>query len=64
VVAGHGQDPGPERAQERCRALVVDRPSAVGQVSARNHDLGLHALDQALQRLDDLGRLARADMQV
>jgi hypothetical protein len=55
VVAGHDEERRPEPAQELRRALVLVAPSAVREVAARDHELGLETVDQhrgaALDRL-------------
>ena len=64
VVARDDEERPPEPLEKRCRAVVLFRPCAVGQIPARNDQLGVDALDQRTERPFYLRLLDRADVQV
>jgi hypothetical protein len=46
MVSGDCEHRRPERAQELRGTLVLGGPPTVGQVAARDHEIGPHPLDE------------------
>jgi hypothetical protein len=64
VVARNREERPFETVQERCRSVVLLGAAAVGEIAARDDQMGVDALDQRLERALDVRRLGGADMQV
>ena len=64
MVARDGDDGRAEPAQQRGGPLVLLAPAAVGQVAARDDEVGLQPLDERAERTRDVGALVAADVQV
>jgi hypothetical protein len=67
VVPRNNQQGRPEAAEELGRRLVLFPQAAVGEVAARDHELGVDALDQLANRELDFrlsGATTRPEMQV
>ena len=64
MVAGHGVDRRPESAEEPVGELVLRAPAPVGEVAARDDDVGRDVPEQRRERVLDGRVLLRPEMEV
>jgi hypothetical protein len=64
MVPRHREHGRPERAEEISRPLVLRAPVPMGEVAARDHELGGQRLDELSERHLDLRLLVLAHVQV
>jgi len=64
VVPRDREDGSFQAAEQRRRGLQLVAPSAMGEVAARNHEIGTQALGEPHERIVRRGVFAPAEMQV